>query len=62
MKNSYLLGCMQFTLASYDYHIGTLLLCRKDFKRIHSIGNFRLVRIQEKLEKYPTFYSEVHHK
>ena len=26
------------------------------------IGNFRLSRIQENLEKDPTFYSEVHHK
>lgn len=27
----------------------------------HSVGNFCLSRIQEKLEKDPTFYSEVHH-
>jgi len=26
------------------------------------MGNFRLSRIQENLEKDPTFYSEVHHK
>ena len=26
MQNSYLVGCMQSTLASYDYHIGSLLL------------------------------------
>jgi len=28
----------------------------------HSIGNFCLSRIQEKLEKDPTFYSKVRHK
>jgi len=62
MQNSYLAGCMQSTLSGYDYHIGTLFICRKGFKMFHSIGNFRLSRIQENLEKDPTFYSEVRHK
>ena len=62
MQNSYLVGCMQYTLESYDYHNGNLLLCRKDFKMLHSIGNFRLSRIQERLEKDPTYYSEVCYK
>ena len=62
MHNSYLVGCMQSTLAGYDYHIGSLLLCRKAFKMIHSIGNFRLSRIQDNLEKDLTYYSEVDHK
>ena len=57
MQNSYLVGCMQSTLAGYDYHIGYLLLYRKAFKMIHSIGNFRLSRIQDNLEKDPTYYS-----
>ena len=62
MQNSYLVGCMQSTLEGYDYHIGSLLLYRKDFKMIHSIGNFRLSRIQDNLEKDPTYYSEFCHK
>ena len=62
MQNSYLVGCMQSTLSGYDYHIRNFLLCRKAFKMFHSIGNFRLSRIQENLEKDPTFYSEVRYK
>ena len=62
MQNSYLVGCMQSTLSGYDYHIGTFFICRKGFKMFHSIGNFCLSRIQENLEKDPTFYSEVRHK
>ena len=62
MQNSYLVGCMQSTLADYDYHIGNVLLCKKAFKMLHSIGNCRLSRIQEKLEKDPTYYSEVRYK
>ena len=57
MQNSYLVGCMISTRMGYDYHIGNVLLCRKAFKRIHSIGNLRLSRIQTRLEKDPTFYS-----
>ena len=59
MQNSYLVGCMQSKLAGYGYHIGSLLLCRKAFQMIHSIGNFRLSRIQDNLENDPTYYSEV---
>ena len=62
MQNSYLVGCMQSTLLGYDYHIKTLFICRKAFKMFHSIGNFRLSRIQKILEKDPTFYSKVRHK
>ena len=62
MQNSYLVGCMKSTLAGYDYHIGSLLLCRNSIKMIHSIGNFRLSRIQDNLEKDPTYSSEVRHK
>ena len=62
MQNSYLVGCMQSTLSSYDYHIGSLFIYRKAFKMFHSIRNFRLSRIQENLEKDPTFYSDVLHK
>ena len=62
IQNSYLVGCMQSTLSGYDYHIRTLLICRKAFKMFHSIRNFRLSIIQENLEKDPTFYSEVRHK
>jgi hypothetical protein len=40
MKNSYLTGCMISTNTVYDYRIGNILLCRKAFKNIHSIGNF----------------------
>jgi hypothetical protein len=58
MQNSYLVGCMQSTLSGYDYHIGSLFICRKAFKMFHSIGNFRLSRIQENLEKDPTFFSK----
>ena len=47
MHNSYLVGCMQSTLAGYDYHIGYLLLCRKAFKIFHSIGNLCLSKIQD---------------
>ena len=57
MQNPYLVGCMQSTLGGYDYHIGSLFLCRKAFKMIHSIGNFHLSRIQDNLEKDPTYYS-----
>jgi hypothetical protein len=61
MKNSYLMGCMISTITVYDYLIGNILLCRKDFKKIHSIGNLRLSRIHTRFEKYPSFYSKVHH-
>ena len=62
MQNSYLVGCMQYTLASYDYHIGNILLCRKAFKMLHSIGNCYLSRIQDRLERDPTYYSEARYK
>jgi len=62
MQISYLVGCMQYTLSGYDYHIGSLFICRKAFKMFHSMGNFCLSRIQENLEKDPTFYLEVCHK
>ena len=62
MQNSYLVGCMQSTLAGYDYHIGNVLLYKKPFKMLHSIGNCHLSRIQEKLENNPTYYSEVCYK
>lgn len=62
MQYSYLVGCMQSTLVGYDYHIGSVLLCRKAFKMIHSVGNFHLSRIQYNLEKNPTYYLEVRHK
>jgi len=62
MQNSYLVRCMQSTLLGYDYHIRSLFIYRKAFKMFHSIGNFLLSRIQESLEKDPTFYSEVRHK
>jgi hypothetical protein len=45
MQNSYLMGCMISTNTRYDYHIGNILLCIKDLKKIHSIGNLRLSRI-----------------
>jgi hypothetical protein len=61
MQNSYLMGCMISTKTGYDYRIGNILLCRKDFKKIHSIGNLRLSRIQTKLEKDPSLNSKVHH-
>jgi hypothetical protein len=61
MKNSYLMGCMISTITVYDYLIGNILLCRKAFKKIHSIGNLRLSRIHTRFEKYPSFYSKVHH-
>jgi hypothetical protein len=51
MQNSYLMGCMISTNTGYDYPIGNILLCKKDFKKIHSIGNIRLSRIQTRLEK-----------
>ena len=53
---------MQSTVAGYDYHVGNVLLCRKAFKMLHSIGNCRLSRIQENLENDPTYYSEVRYK
>jgi len=62
MKNSYLVGCMQSTLSGYDYHIGSLFICKKAFKMFHLMGNFRLSIIQENLENDPTFYLEVRHK
>ena len=62
MQNSYLAGCMQSIFSGYDYHIGSLFICRKDFKMLHSISNFHLSRIQERLEKYPTFYLELCYK
>lgn len=62
MQNSFLVGCMQSTLAGYDYHIGNVLICRKAFKMLYSVGNFCLSRIQNKLEKDPTYYSEVRYK
>ena len=61
MQNSYLVGCMISTKAGYDYHIGSILLCRREFKRIHSIDNLRLSRIQTRLEKDPTIYSKEYH-
>jgi len=42
MRNSYLVGCMQSTLSSYEYHIGSLFIYRKAFKILHSIDNFSL--------------------
>ena len=48
---------MQSTLEGYDYYIGNVFLYRKDFKMLHSIGNFRLSRIEEILGKDPIFYS-----
>jgi len=62
LQNSYLVGCMQFTLSGYDYQIRSLFICRNAFKMFHSMGHFCLSRIQENLEKDPTFYSEVRHK
>ena len=38
--------------------VGNVILCRKAFKRIHSIGNLRLSRIQTRIKKDPTFYSD----
>jgi hypothetical protein len=61
MQNSYLIGCMISTNTEYDYRIGNILLCRKAFKTIHSIGNLCLSRIQTRLEKDTSFYSKVHH-
>jgi hypothetical protein len=61
MQNSYLMGCMISTNIGYDYRIRDILLCRKVFKKIHSIGNIHLSRIQTRLEKDPSFYSKVHH-
>ena len=58
VQNSYLVGCMISTRTCYDYYIGNVLLCRRAFKRIHSIFNLRLSRIQKRLEKDPTFYSD----
>ena len=49
------------TKTGYHYHIGSILLCRREFKIIHSIGNIRLSRIQTRLEKDPTFYSKEYH-
>ena len=57
MQNSYLVGCMISTSTGYDYHVGNVLLCRKEFKRIHSIRNLWLSRIQTRVEKDATFYS-----
>ena len=56
MQNSFLVGFMQSTLACYDYDIGDVLIYRKAFKMLHLIGNFSLSRIQERLEKDPTYY------
>ena len=61
MKNSYLMGCMISTKTWYDYRIENILLCIKALKKIHSIGNLRLSRIHTRFEKYPSFYSKVHH-
>jgi hypothetical protein len=61
MQNSYLMGCIISTNTGYAYRIGNILLCRKAFKKIHSIGNLRLSRIQTRLEKDHSFYSKVHH-
>jgi hypothetical protein len=61
MKNSYFMGCMISTNTGYDYRTGNIYFCRKAFKKINSIGNIRLSRIQTRLEKYPSFYSKVHH-
>ena len=58
MQNSYLMGCMISTKTGYDYRIGSILLYRRAFKRIHSIGNIRLSRIQTGIEKDHTFYSK----
>ena len=60
-ENSYLVGCSISTKTGYDYRTGNILLCRNTFKRIHSIGNIRLSRIQTRLVKDPTFYSEYYH-
>jgi hypothetical protein len=61
MKNSYFMGCMISTNTGYDYRIGNILFCKKDFKKFHSISNIHLSRIQTRLEKYPSFYSRVDH-
>jgi hypothetical protein len=61
IQNSYLMGSMMSTKTGYDYRIGNILLCQKAFKKIHSIGNLHLSRIQTRLEKDPSFYSKVHH-
>jgi hypothetical protein len=37
MKNSYLMGCIISTNTRYDYHIGNILLCIKDFKKIELV-------------------------
>ncbi len=39
MKFSYLVERMISASTRYDYHVGNVLLCRKAFKRIQSIGN-----------------------
>jgi hypothetical protein len=57
MKKPYLVGCMISTKTYYDYYIGNILLCRKAFKKFHSIGNLRLSRIETRLENDHTFYS-----
>ena len=49
------------TKAAYDYRIGSIFLCRREFKRIHSIGNLRKTRIQTRLEKDPSIYSKEYH-
>ena len=56
MQNSYLVWCMQSTFSCYDYHIGYLFIYRKVFKMSRSMGNFCMSRIQENMEKDPTFY------
>ena len=61
MQNSYLVGYMISTKAGYDYRIGSIFLCIRAFKIIHSTGNLRLSRIQTILEKDPTFCSKEYH-
>ena len=53
---------MQSTIEGYDYNIGNVLLCRKAFKMLYSIGNFRLSRIHDRLEMDITYYSEARYK
>jgi hypothetical protein len=61
IQNSYLMGCMISTNTGYEYRIGNILLCRKDFNFFYLIGNLCLSIIQTRLEKEPSFYSKVHH-
>ena len=58
MQKTYLVRCMISTKTGYDYHNGSNFLCTRAFKRIHSIGNVGLSRIQTRIENDPTFYSK----